>query len=726
MLGANYGGQTGATYGGRAGALYGFSDADSLPEGWRVALFESGRVGPVEQITDTLLSVDFGFEHTAMSDVRIQLPPFEGLTRERFMNGRIHVYYDGRLLFRAVIDTHSIADDGTIEMGGVGVPSHRLRGGEVDAEFNDVLTHEAIREGFESRGFATRVHDPLTMPVRNEVVQEARAASGFEAINTYYPRDEQGQFTDGGQSGFAPTTPLTTTPEGLTQLQTNHVIEAEDFVETESKNIRRETANAASGGEYVPLNAAGDTAVYRFHSDYKIPEGEANIALRIRRDADAVTTGTITAYLDGEWFDRIVTNSVPDGYNWIRLSGVNEVAKGDRELRIEARFDNPGVFLDVISVYDDRFSYNFDNSVDANGTLAGPELYPGTQIVEFDAPATGIDLSSVLVSCEFDRASINQSASVTIPLTGRTNYEYGFGVGDPAKINVSINVPEETPRTKASVGIARIDDPDRSRTPLHGTDSQTLTSYALEISGEEISIIDNRNIEATPLSVMQELCKYGDYRFVIQLAHQDPAAKPRVEIFETADPRLRRPLPGRGVVLSVNSGADSTDYANVVEVEGAEIPGLPGQNYRATERNEAEIKALRDPPTDDGVRRVELIDRSLTTDNDCRAKAKTELDARLSSDDVSGSVAVLPDIVLPGYPYRTPFFSEEGDLTGYGYNYGYNYGVTGEGKYSSLETSSFSESASDASTALQFERVAGLVGLLAGLAAKNAEISLTA
>lgn len=145
------------------------------------------------------------------------------------------------------------------------------------------------------------------------------------------------------------------------------------------------------------------------------------------------------------------------------------------------------------------------------------------------------------------------------------------------------------------------------------------------------------------------------------------------------------------------------DYANVVYVEGASF--APAQHYRAVARDEAEIQAIANETGGDGVRAITIEDRSLTSDNDCRSKARSELRSRTRQDTVGGSVDTAPQLPTPGLPYLAKFFG--GERGGYGYDYGLSYGTTGE-TYSSLESVSFSESAGSASTSLDFERVQGL------------------
>lgn len=718
MLGATYGGkETGARYGGtETGALYG--GADSLPQGWRVALFEPKRTGPTRQLTDALLSVDFGFEHTALSDVRVQIPPFEGLTADRFLNGRLHIYYDGWLLFRAKIDTHEEADDHTLTIGGFGESGNRLQGGEIEQRFGDILTHEAVEQVFDAEGFISRVHVPLSERVHERIVQEARSESGFREINTFRPRDsETGQFTSGTQSDFAPTKPLTITQQGLTQLQTNIVIEGERWNDSSGTTTTNQT-DLASGGEEEILNGTDDQLRYRFDFGYTIPTGQFRVGLRLRRVSGQTASSVLVLRLDGELIGRIDTSRIETGYEWVFVDVSNKLEPAgegdDHELTIDVSDGDPDVSLDVLSLHDDRFSYFFDNNTANSGALAGPELYPDAQEIRFDAPTLGIDISDGRVSATWNHPSNEQAVGVVLPTTGRERFSHGAGT----TAHQCIHTTATTTQIRGAARIGRYDDPQRTETPLNGSETQILEEYTLTVSGDEISIVDSRQMSGTPLSIIQELCDYADLRFVVQPPSQDPTAPPRVEVFETADSRLRRPLPAQAIITSVSESVEGGEYANVVEVEGAEIPGRPAQNYRGTARAEQEIEALADPPVDDGIRKIKLIDRSLTTDNDCRSKARTELHSRLASDDVGGSVSVTPALIRPGYPYETPFFAEGEDdagTVGYGLNYGFDYGLgVDPDMFSSLETSSFGESAGDAATGLAFERVTGFVGLLTG------------
>lgn len=163
--------------------------------------------------------------------------------------------------------------------------------------------------------------------------------------------------------------------------------------------------------------------------------------------------------------------------------------------------------------------------------------------------------------------------------------------------------------------------------------------------------ISDVSLEGTALEVLQQLHEQAGMRFTI-----DPTADTRsVESYVPSEV----PKTQNWTSVAHEASGDATGYGNKVIVYG----GLDsnGQRVTATAKDQAEIDALAaDDVFGDGVVEIRVDDDTLTTTADAQARADAELADRLGQDDPSGSVEIIPQVVLPGYHYDIPEFAQDG------------------------------------------------------------------
>lgn len=144
----------------------------------------------------------------------------------------------------------------------------------------------------------------------------------------------------------------------------------------------------------------------------------------------------------------------------------------------------------------------------------------------------------------------------------------------------------------------------------------------------------------TPMEVLRDLHELAGMRFTI--SHQQTG--PRVESYVPRE----NVKTGDWTATDWDSSLDATDYANAVEVYGGEASD--GSRAFARVVNQPEIDRLGDEVL------VRIDDATLTTDVDCQARADSELTDRVAEDDLSGSIEIIPQVVLPGYHYTIDEF----------------------------------------------------------------------
>lgn len=731
MSGLTYGGTLGGQYSGQRGGRYG-----PLQFGKRIDLHESGANGPTDSTT-ALLSVEINLEHTALSDMTVELPPFEGLSADRYTGGEMHYSVDGRLLFAAEIDDVSLGEDFTVTLSGTSVEGQPLERNDYSVTFEETLTADAIELFIDAvLPYESVVYDTPPRPLSNKLVQRMSSSGDwFDTLtaaenhenNDELAREIPDSFDQYLHDGYIPTlhdtSPIQVTEEGVTLSQTNVFVEAENT----DHNAEVRSGPRVSGGEHLNLKEKGMQLVAEFAFVHDIPKNMFDIAVR----ATVGPAGT-------EPFDRLefsidgqtvvaehTADIIPygDDYRWVFLDisydtvleGA-DVAAGDNphELRIEKIEGDDWVYIDCITFHDSRFPFggSLNEEVDSNGSLSAPHLYPNYLPVIFDRPAIGADITHAEWSVNYDAPATPGVPAIITPKTGHV--EAGGDVYDSENTTVieRRDIPdEETVITiYGAAFIGSYDDAGRSKTPRENTEVQTVESAEMMIDGNELSVIvDPREFSGDPLSILQELHDHANRRFVLETGVGDPA-QAQLQSFVTGDDSLARDVSDRWITTSKTREVTDNGDTNAVHVEGARAPD--GTYYRGVARDEAAIARLDEetPDGDNGVRPVYLEDRSLTSDNDCLSRARTELRDR-SRLTIGGDLDIAPELPAPGFSYRVRAFDEtalDDDEVGYGQNYGQYYGVGSFGTVSALETTTYSESSGSASTSLSFERPSGL------------------
>lgn len=148
--------------------------------------------------------------------------------------------------------------------------------------------------------------------------------------------------------------------------------------------------------------------------------------------------------------------------------------------------------------------------------------------------------------------------------------------------------------------------------------------------------------EGTPLEVLQKLHEIAGMRFTVQHTADSQAVESYVP--------EERPQEESWTAIEHDSEGDVSEYANAVEVYG----GMTDSDARAFGRaaDQAEIDRVGEEP-------VRIDDRTLTTDADCRARARSALANHVDTDTLSGDVTIIPELVLPGYQYSIPEWERE-------------------------------------------------------------------
>lgn len=413
MSGLQYDGPFGGQYGGQLGGTYG-----PRYTGRRLDLTPPGASTPDRRL-DATLSIEIAPEHSGISEMTIELPPFEGVTADRYIDGTMAYHIDGQLFFSADIDDVSVADDFTVTLSGPATEDYPLEHDEYSVSYGTMLTADAI-EDFASRlPYETVVHPTPHRSLTNRRVQTASEIGGFESILTagqeagetdnlpLRSRDLPDSATSFMSSYYIPsfheTTPIGKLESGITSTRTGIFHEAENYVDAQATIA---SDPAASGGQAIILDQGEDYATYEYAFSHDIPPAYFSIAIRARIDSfgpdpydqlkfkinDQVvalnhTTRIISSYDNYRWYlgEAALGDTLPS----------RDLSDGDdpHTFEIGKVMGDDAVYIDCLCFRDRRFSFgaNLNETVDGNGALDGPNTYPSSLPIVFDSPQVGAE-----------------------------------------------------------------------------------------------------------------------------------------------------------------------------------------------------------------------------------------------------------------------------------------------------------------------------------------------
>lgn len=206
----------------------------------------------------------------------------------------------------------------------------------------------------------------------------------------------------------------------LDSFQTCFTVEGEDY-DSADGSPGFDTNGDYSDGTAALLQANGDRAVYNFTPSYTIPSAQVNWYVRAVNVSGedspetefAINGNEVDTLSKGTGLGTLGWNQPGegqfgggDGYTGDDLAA-GEVHTATIEV-LDADVDD-SIIVDVSAVFDDRYTYTFDNdNGGSDGYLDGPELYPDLIEVDFETAATRRTLENATAEQSWDDTSNNQ------------------------------------------------------------------------------------------------------------------------------------------------------------------------------------------------------------------------------------------------------------------------------------------------------------------------------
>jgi len=271
---------------------------------------------------------------------------------------------------------------------------------------------EAIRDYWTRTPFDATVKDQVPEVVADdELVQSASTTAAFDSVTS-----------------LGATDPFVIKNGELRRGQSAFFFEGEsEFISGTFSDVDYSDGDAT--GFDTGISNTGDKATYTFTPEYTIPEGNAKVAFRIDlidgdNDGD-ISPPEIAVRLNGDTlFKNQFLASQTSGLRWDDFNTDGNYNAGDLtagssvDIEIEVTNGSVGdpddrINVDAVVAYDDRFSYTFDNSVDANGYLSGPALFPSFESVTLDPSKTGFNIGRLEADLSINDTSGGQAIDLS-------------------------------------------------------------------------------------------------------------------------------------------------------------------------------------------------------------------------------------------------------------------------------------------------------------------------
>ena len=402
-----------------------------------------------------------------------------------------------------------------------------------------------------------------------------------------------------------------------------------------------------SGGEANDINLVGEDIIFNFTTAYDIPTGNGEFYIRGEEGSGSGSQTSVDVFLDGQQVrnDTIIASG---SLGWSSVFSTGSVlSAGSHTIRITGSqaFDNVKQIFDVLAFVDNRFSYNFDNSVhQPSGFLDGPELAPSSVRIDVGTSKSQFNIGEAAVDATFNDTTGGQAVGIDLPTDSATDFFDNTTSATLTNSGVAREVGVEF-----KLGRYPQSTNPQSATPRFGYKQQQVDSFDLLADLNSLTVIDELSLRGNDFENLQKLHDYGDYLFVIEHS-DDTLADLAVTSFAAGDETRPRPS-AYDDPFKRDPEIDASSYHNAVFLRGGEP--ATGNAPSASVEDSGEIA--------DVGRRVEatIKDPAITTEPGAAFRAQALLRRLTSENDRKGiiEIAKVDELLPAGFARAVDFGS---------------------------------------------------------------------
>lgn len=567
---------------------------------------------------------------TAIASWSVEIPPTPLI--EDWHDSEAYWWYNGTLILRGPL--HRI--EGYSALSGKGVGWKLKQGGD-SVRYQSIEGYNAADDYITNyTPFAATVYQPSTNLIdQDKVVQDE--ATQTELSNLFSPTA-----TDPFKARADDTFDV---------LQTCFTVEGRDRTRSSATVF---SSSDYSDGSGIGVDADTEYVEWDITTEYTIPASSVGIAVRDTDSGGAHEmqwkltledgTSEVLDYLNGGEGLSLSWTDVGDGYyngtGW--TSG--DIPPGTHTLRLEATGTSGGSYIVDVGamLYDKRFTYNFDNAVDADGYLAGPELYPDAATIQTAIHDDTYNIAAADVATTLDDVSGGQAIQVTndggttwLPNDGTETNTQSISADFSAAGTVGTDI-------KGRLTLSRYGSRSTA-TPTQGFKGQTLDTWTLDIDTNSLAVIDDRRYTGNDFENLKSIL--DDAGMVMVPKMIDGSLE--IEVFAPGDVTGTLDLSDEDV-LDHDRVVDREGYGNVQTVFGA-IDSSTGDPITATARSQTEIDKRGE------VLAEAVTEPRLKSKSDVENQAAQLLAQRIASREPTGWVEMVPQNIVPGKEYTLDY-----------------------------------------------------------------------
>jgi len=464
-------------------------------------------------------------------------------------------------------------------------------------------------------------------------------------------------------------------------VQNNQLELLQSLFFAEGENFDRGTDGFDSGSgdtnisnnDYASLsrgpNVTGgpDEIEFDFEVNYTIPEANSFVEVRQATDPDGAPAfqveiedpdGNTTLIEENSAVGAALStdfswDTLPSFGSPTNLDGVPELTPGTWTLRVtvtdsDSSADTYQYWLDCVALYDDRYTYNFDETTDANDALAGPELYPESEQLVFD----DVEVDYNLTGARIDSSWTNTTGTQAISLSNDDGNTY-LTTNNSQTADVSFSGPGRTLTQR--VTLSRYDT-GATTTPTSGDAGQQIDTWDAFTDGNNLVVIDDLELSRNHFENLQQLHQYGtNWQWTIE--HDDSEiADMTVISYQEGDETRSKPS-SFADPISESAEVQTEAYFNSIYLQGKldESGNRPVAELKDQTRISSDGREI-----SPGV----LRDTKIRTEAGALYRARGLLDTALSNNDLVGTKTLPSDTLInPGYQYPVDFGQGDVDKT---------------------------------------------------------------
>lgn len=577
--------------------------------------------GPNETVytgDDFLIRDDAAKTHTGLGDFRAIVPRDRSLKDRKF--DEVWIESGGDFLFRGFI--HSVRlryNAHETELGGRGI-GYELTNDEVtNKQITEQFAHTALGDYIDDEtDFTAVVTEPTaSSSVSGNSAQEANTDAEFSAITS-----------------IGATDPLEVRNNSIEVLQTCFFQEAE----TASGGGGSVSNGDYSGGSGESASSTSHDISFQFTTEYTIPA--ADVGLAVRLDTLDGTHMAFSLTVDGETTDSTIEDVVGAGVDWFgeTNTGISgDLSPGTYTAKIDFTGGTGAVEVDCLAVYDGRFNYTFDNTVDVtSGFLDGPQLYPDQHELTFDSENTGWNITSGTLTTAFNSGTDLGPQRQQLRLGSGTWFP-NDGTEDQTSDITTTFGSEAGSSIQGRFRFSRYGSRD-SASPRKGYLGTDLNSWEITYDGNDIGFFDSLTLDGDHFSNIRLMARQANLRFVIPHRKNEK----EIHVFRVGDETRSFP---EVTVKDEEEISDVYDYFNHCTVRGAK----PGSSRLAvTFESASDIATYGKEHEDFGP--IPELDTQAEVDSYARSK----LGEGLQEIEDTAILRVVAATIDPGFSYTVP------------------------------------------------------------------------